>query len=199
MLFSSKVTRYAVTLLTGTAALWLAGFIIFGIVVNAMTPPATGDNTDAVIVLTGGPERINTGLDLLDSGIAQKLFISGVDSRVTAEELIALWNKDRDAPPCCISLGHKAANTRQNAQETQHWVAENNIKSARLVTADYHMPRAFLEFSYTLPDLNIKIHPVASVTYLGKPRKFWYYIFEEYHKTLYTWFRLTFFPHKTGS
>ena len=42
------------------------------------------DSTDAIVVLTGGAERVETGFRLLADGLAPRLFVSGVhpDSRL---------------------------------------------------------------------------------------------------------------------
>jgi uncharacterized SAM-binding protein YcdF (DUF218 family) len=165
--------------------LWLAGLAAFanGIHGQSRIAPARR-SADAIIVLTGGPDRVNTGFDLLAKNIAGDLFISGVGSNVTLEQLLALWRQKAGAVPvCCVTLGHEAQNTAQNADETRAWVENNNIHSAYLVTADYHMPRALLEFRRALPGLKVHPYPVPShangLMILG-----------EYGKTVLVWLRL---------
>ena len=43
---------------------------------------------------------------------------------------------------CCIDLGDEAVDTRSNARETAAWVRATAIQTVRLVTSDWHMPRA---------------------------------------------------------
>ena len=64
------------------ALLWLGGFAWF--VKAAQDSAATMDSTDAIVVLTGGAERVETGFRLLADGLAPRLFVSGVhpDSRL---------------------------------------------------------------------------------------------------------------------
>ena len=121
--------------------------------------PAPDTATDAIVVLTGGKGRITAGLDLLVAGKGRKLFVSGVNPGVTIESMIgpaaARWVE------CCIVLGHAADNTVGNAVETAHWLAEQHYHSLRLVTANYHMRRALLEFGRALPgDVQVVPDPV---------------------------------------
>jgi uncharacterized SAM-binding protein YcdF (DUF218 family) len=140
--------------------------------------------TDAIVVLTGGPNRIETGLDLLRDGAAQKLFVSGVDPRVTADKLIAAWGGDKNAVSCCVTLGHQAQNTAQNATEARDWAEKENVRSVRLVTAAWHIPRAWLEFHETLPGVKIVSHPVAASDAEIVEPWFWITAFAEYNKAI---------------
>src|ERR1700690_2685445 len=85
--------------------LWAAGFACFIHYVDSLVMPDDKIKTDAIVVLTGGANRINTGLDMLDTGLAGKLLISGVGPNVTQEELFSLWRHDSKTVPCCITLG----------------------------------------------------------------------------------------------
>ena len=61
--------------------LGLGGFIWFLRAVQGSA--ADGGAADAIVVLTGGAERVETGFRLLEEGLAPRLFVSGVhpDSR----------------------------------------------------------------------------------------------------------------------
>jgi hypothetical protein len=65
-----RLGSYAITLLM----VWLAGLAVF-IVSSVLVRVDTESPTDAVVVLTGGRLRLETGLALLDQGKAKKLFI----------------------------------------------------------------------------------------------------------------------------
>jgi uncharacterized SAM-binding protein YcdF (DUF218 family) len=116
--------------------------------------------TDAIVVLTGGPQRVATGLALLAEGKAGKLFISGVHPGVELADLL------RTVPPqpgwigCCVVLGHSAGNTIGNAAETAGWMRAEGFHSLRLVTGSYHMRRSLLELHRAMPDVRIIPHPV---------------------------------------
>lgn len=140
---------------------WLGGLAWF--VQLAAAPPADpGRTTDAIVVLTGGSERLSTGLALLAGQRAQKLFVSGVFQGVEVTELLRRVRLPADELACCIVLGHAADDTRGNARETAAWMEREGFRSLRLVTANYHMPRSLLEFHRALPaGVEILPHPVA--------------------------------------
>src|SRR5215472_12825202 len=138
-------------------SLWLAGLIWFA------SPPAddpVAAPTDAIVVLTGGSLRLQSGIDLLREGKGQKLFVSGVNRQVDLEDLLGSSGNVPDWAICCIVIGHQADNTFGNAQETARWIRSQGFRSLRLVTAWYHMPRSLLEFDRALPDIAIIAHPV---------------------------------------
>lgn len=170
------------------ASLWLAGYLHYAVGLSAMASQkerlSYDQKTDAIIVLTGGPDRINTGLDMLAGGVAPRLFISGVNRNVTLEKLLALWNHDITDVPCCVILGHEARNTNENAREARDWVMNNDIDTIRLVTADYHMKRALVEFRHALPELSVIPYPVIS----NRKRPFML-LLNEYNKMLFAWLR----------
>jgi len=116
--------------------------------------------TDAIIVLTGGTLRLETGFALLAQHSADKLLVSGVDKSVPIEEVLRVTGITRDDLACCVTLGYMAEDTGSNASESAAWVRNNRIKSVRLVTSGYHMPRSLLEFRAALPDVEIVPHPV---------------------------------------
>ncbi len=179
----------AAAFITACILLWLAGFVAFSVHVKGLRDSG-GAQTDAIIVLTGGPDRINAGLDLLADKQAKYLFISGVDTRVSVEQLISMWRPDIKRPPCCIILGHQAQNTLENAAEARDWIEMNEIKSARLLTADYHMPRAQLAFAKTVPNIDIRPYPVVSSDVHSHVSRYLYVTLREYNKTLLTWLQL---------
>ena len=124
------------------ALAWSLGFGLFAV---SLPVPAGKDYTDAVLVLTGGKGRIERGLDVLEAHQAARMLVSGVDPSVRVAELAKL----QGAPPalfkCCVDLGKEAVDTRTNADEAARWLAKRGYKSVRLVTTDWHMPRARLE------------------------------------------------------
>lgn len=154
-----RVVRYAAGLFLLLLIAWSAGLIWF-----AAQVPSGGTSalkkTDAIVVLTGGTGRLDTGLQLLEDGLAQQLFVSGVARNVDVSTLLRVAQRKPDELACCISVGYQADDTAGNAKETAIWVGAKGIKSIRLVTASYHMPRSLVEFRRALPDLTILPHPV---------------------------------------
>lgn len=142
-------------------AAWLAGLAWFTSILPTRVEDATR-RTDAIVVLTGGSGRVAEGLDLLAAGRAQKLFISGVDTAVNLQELLRVSQRPPAELECCIALGHQANSTVGNAIETAGWMRDNGLRSLRLVTAAYHMPRSLLHFRRAMPEIEIIPHPVFS-------------------------------------
>lgn len=128
---------------------WVIGFLWF---VVALPQPADGAKTDAVIVPTGGPGRIARGLEVLDQRLAARMLVSGVDPEVRPGEFAAEFEVGAERMACCVTLGFAAVDTRSNAAETAKWVAQNEVRSLRLVTTDWHMRRAASELERALPD-----------------------------------------------
>lgn len=176
--------------------LWLAGWVLFLIGVTVAHPDKIDEPTDAIIVLTGGQNRINTGLDLLAAGKARYLFISGVNKDVKTEELVRLWKPKFEYIPCCIVLGVSANDTEGNAKESSEWVREQGVSSVRLVTSNYHLPRSWLEFTHALPRHTIISHPIKPTSADYDSKHFLRLSFGEYNKTLLTWARLYIYPWK---
>ena len=178
---------WSALLLLAVAALWLGGFLWFA----QQIPQTVGDlesETDAIVVLTGGSLRVQSGLSLLAAGKAKKLFISGVYHGTDVAALLRVSHQAPEHLACCIVLGHEADNTLGNALETAQWMHQEGFRSLRLVTASYHMPRSMLEFSRAMPEVRIVAHPVFperdhADRWWTSPRAF-AHVLAEYHKYL---------------
>lgn len=147
-----------VTTVLAAVAGWAYGLFLFAVELpRAVEQPETA--TDAIVVLTGGSQRLAEGLRLLTADRAHKLFISGVYRGVDVAELLSVT---RQGPTLTdrIALGHDAGDTSGNARETAQWMAQEGFSSLRLVTAGYHMPRSRLEFRRAMPEVALIAHPV---------------------------------------
>ena len=127
---------------------YILGFAWFAFL---LPQPAALAKADAVVVLTGGANRIDRGLETLEKGYARKMLISGVDRDVRPRELAAQYKRSMKLFGCCVDLGFRSVDTRSNALETARWVQRNNVKTVRLVTSDWHMRRARFELNRALP------------------------------------------------
>nr|WP_246514410.1 YdcF family protein [Neoroseomonas soli] len=138
-----------------------AGFV--GFVVAAANPaaPAMGE-TDGIVVLTGGSERVVTGFRLLAEGRAPRMLISGAHPGAGLAEIAAAANLDPAPFAGRVAIGYAAASTRGNAVEAAAWARAEGARSLRIVTAGYHMPRAMLELRRALPETELVPHPVPS-------------------------------------
>lgn len=158
---------------------WMIGFAWFAIDL----PQAAGDGveTDSVVVLTGGAQRIDHALSVIEEKKARHLLISGVDRDVKPAELAAQYEGSEKLFDCCIDLGFQAVDTRSNALETARWAARREDTSLRLVTSDWHMRRARLELDRALPaEIKIVSDAVGTSPSLGT-------LFKEYNKFLTRW------------
>ena len=132
-------------------------------VASMPTEPQTSTvKVDAAIVLTGGAARIEHGFARVSEGVADQLFISGVNDETTPEHIIMTVKQSvKNISDEQVTLGYKARSTIGNAMEAGWWIGENRITSIRLITANYHMPRSLLEFNDSLPaDIHIITDPV---------------------------------------
>ena len=153
------------------AALLVYAFGFLGFAVS-LPKPVSGEPTDAVVVLTGGPGRIARGLAVVEQGLAKEMFVSGVDPEVRPAEFAAEFDVSARTMECCVKLGYLAVDTRSNAGEAAQWLKENDFRSVRLVTTDWHMARAGSEFAETLPpeirvvEDAVSSHPNLATLYL---------------------------------
>ncbi len=171
--------------------LWVSGYVLFiasGITISHVN---TSEKTDAIIVLTGGNNRIQTGLKLLHDGVSENLFITGVHPSVTKSDITNMWEEISELPDCCITLGHEATTTRKNSEETDRWLKEHKINNIILVTSNYHMDRALLEFRHKMPNININTYTVIDKTSPLVNFSFWKISFIEYHKFMFRYFVIT--------
>jgi len=163
--------RLQALLLLAPPALLALGFA--GFALSVLDPPAAGGGrTDGIAVLTGGSERVAMGFRLLEEGRAERLLISGAHPGAGLAEIAAAAGRDPAALAGRVTIGHAAATTRGNAAEIAAWVRAERLRSLRVVTAGYHMPRAMLELRRALPQTELVPHPVPSSA-LRAPGALW--------------------------
>ncbi|SDB61736.1 YdcF family protein [Belnapia rosea] len=171
-------------------ALLLLGFGWFLLVV-ARGPAEPGRQTDGIAVLTGGAERVETGLRLLREGRAEHLLVSGVHPQVTLADVARLAAMEPEALADRVALGPRATTTRGNAREIAEWARAAQLRSLRVVTAGYHMPRALLELRRSLPEIELVAHPVVPARLrdpaAGGRARTWSLLAGEYLKFLAAW------------
>jgi uncharacterized SAM-binding protein YcdF (DUF218 family) len=149
---------------------FIAGFIAFAVnttnVLEAETPRA-----DAIVVVTGGEDRIGAALGLLRQRSGRRLLISGVNPRTSAAAIRDQTGERRQLFECCVDIGREASDTIGNAEETRDWAEARGYRSLIVVTSSYHMPRTLIEFSRAMPDRAFIPHPVLSR--LMRDRSWW--------------------------
>ncbi len=110
---------------------------------------------DGVVVLTGGSSRVSDALDLLSAGYGRRLLISGVHPTNGYNDIQRTLPDSQRLLACCVDLDYSAVNTRSNATETRRWATERGFHSLIVVTSNYHMPRAIVELSHAMPDMDL--------------------------------------------
>jgi uncharacterized SAM-binding protein YcdF (DUF218 family) len=144
----------------GVAALAVDFFGFVGqMPVVEVAPPNTADG---IVALTGGPFRINDGLDLLAAGRGKRLLITGVNPQTRPHEISSLVPDHERLFTCCVDIDYSALNTIGNAIETRRWVKARGFRSLIVVTANFHMPRALVELEHELPDVALVPYGVVS-------------------------------------
>lgn len=133
--------------LAGLVLVWVLGFVLW---VVFLPGPADNRFTDAIVVPTGGAGRVARGLVMLEAGRAKRMLVTGVDRRVREGEFAVAQEASRRTIACCVDLGREAVDTRSNGSETARWIERRGYRSVRLVTTDWHMPRARFELERAL-------------------------------------------------
>ena len=106
-------------------------------------------------MLTGGSSRVSDAMELLAGGYGKRLLISGVHPTNAASDISRSLPDNQALLGCCVDLDRSAVNTRSNAAETRRWARERGFKSLIVVTSNYHMPRAIVELSHAMPDVEL--------------------------------------------
>ncbi|MBQ8671594.1 MAG: YdcF family protein [Alphaproteobacteria bacterium] len=180
-----KIILSAFMLFDAILSIWVIGFILFWFNINEYNMDAQ-QQKDAIIVLTGGQHRIEQGIKLLEDDKANVLFISGVSEKTSIDDLVSGSEIDTNLKNK-IELGYMATTTVENAAEIKNWITEKNIKSAYLVTSNYHIPRSLAELSAVNLNTDITPYPVYSERIAAKWWQSWetfIFLAKEYNKYL---------------
>lgn len=113
--------------------------------------------SDVIVILSDdnyGGDRATRASELYRSGMAPHILASGRNLRSYASiaELMEHDLKDRGVPAnAIIPLGHRAEDTREEAETVSQAIAAHGWKKVLLVTSNYHTRRADYIFERTLP------------------------------------------------
>lgn len=146
--------------------------------------------SEAIIVLSGDDGRLEKAAELHHEGLAEIVILStATEYHTTKEEAIELG-----IPANNIIEEKQAVSTYSNATLTKEIMVEKGLKSAIVVTSNYHSRRASITFNEIFQgtgiDLSYAIAP-SSFTTDGKMASFEHQItFKEYVKITGYWLRL---------
>ena len=135
---------------------WMGGFLTFLMSLPDEATDSPQVTTDAIVVLTGDKGRIAAGIAALERGQGKRLLISGVNPSLANATIYNAIGSDTDL----IDLGREALDTTGNVLEAANWANTYNFKSLLVVTSDYHMPRALIQFSRLENHIHIYSLPV---------------------------------------
>ena len=157
-----------------------------------------------IVILTGGTNRIKDGLKIIEdfrkgNKNNYKILVSGTGTGFTKNSLKKKLgpNFNPKLIQCCIDLDSVSKNTFTNASETFKWAKKNDIKEFILITSNYHMPRAILEFENIMPNLKIYTYAITPdrheiENWLSSYQTFGL-VFTEYFKYIVANLRIKFF------
>ncbi|MEM1285393.1 MAG: YdcF family protein [Pseudomonadota bacterium] len=156
----------------GLLVVWVSfAFVGFVQDVNALSAPTPDNETsklaDGLVVVTGGPDRIEVALDLLTDGAADRLLISGVHTGTGVAALVRRTQADPALFDCCIDLDRNAMDTAGNAREAAAWVDTHGFQSLLVVTSAYHIPRTLSEMRHLLPEVDLVAFPIGPAGAMG--------------------------------
>src|SRR5579871_3060349 len=116
-------------------SIWVGGFCLFVTTIPDLIEDQT-THTQAIVVLTGGRERLKTGFRLLCEGMGDYIFISGVHPGESLKSILktpevqsVISGQDKEWLKSHTEIGYAATNTKENATETLDWVHHKSISS----------------------------------------------------------------------
>jgi uncharacterized SAM-binding protein YcdF (DUF218 family) len=142
----------------------------------------TAHGTDAIVVLGRGVRadgsigliargRVDRAVELFNRGVAPRVIFSGRSSllsdhapTVTEASAMAAYAVSRGLPPSASHLEENSHDTIGNAYFVRvAWLDPNRWRSIRVVTSDFHVPRAAWLFRKILgPDYDVSFSPASS-------------------------------------
>ncbi len=142
-------------------AIVFGGFLFFADSVTTLKPPLA-PHADAIVVLTGGYQRIDQAVELLQKGAGKRLLISGVHPTTTRAQIRKMTQAAPELFDCCVDIGYDALDTIGNAEEATNWIHAKGYTSVLIVTNNYHMPRSLAELAYVDPETRFVPYPVVN-------------------------------------
>jgi uncharacterized SAM-binding protein YcdF (DUF218 family) len=146
---------------------------------------ANDNKSIGIVALTGGRNRIETAVKLLNDGLGERMLISGVKPGTKVQTITKRENVElsTDKP---VDLGYIATDTVGNAKEVGTWANIHEIEKILVVTSFYHIPRSRLELEKEISNKEL-LFVAANTPFISKKWKNWrstYFMTKEYIKFL---------------
>ena len=106
---------------------------------------------DCAVVLTGGPNRVRKGFDLLSQGQVKKLILSGVNPRSSLREIFPQMAFYGNLSDDDVILEKRSNTTYGNVQQTLALIEALRCRDLVVVTSRVHMYRAMRTFKANFP------------------------------------------------
>ena len=170
-----------------------SGFLIFNKVVfyyaekskDMLLTNANANDTIGIVALTGGRNRIETAVKLLNNGVGERMLISGVKPGTKVQTITSRENVELSTDKT-VDLGYQATDTVGNAKEVKTWANLYGMQKIYVVTSFYHIPRSRLELERELPNKDLSFI-AANTPFISQKWKNWrstYFMAKEYIKFL---------------
>ncbi|MBI5419395.1 MAG: YdcF family protein [Deltaproteobacteria bacterium] len=114
-------------------------------------PVPSGPPADAILVLTGGENRILEGFRAWKEGKGKELYILGAGGGARIERVLPGHSALSAEELRRVHIEGWSENTLENAFSAKTVVKNRGFERIVLITADYHMPRACLALRTVLP------------------------------------------------
>ena len=125
-------------------------------------------NADIIIVLSGGEERMEVASKLLDEGYSNKILLTNVYgfspqdiSDVESNEFAEVIYRD-----------DQSTSTLASAKYSKKMMEETKLKSALIVSSEYHMRRVKMNYERTFKGNSYELTYIASDSHYH-PQRWW--------------------------
>ncbi|MEQ1878820.1 MAG: YdcF family protein [Bdellovibrionia bacterium] len=148
---TTKVKWAVVAALLLTGLVWLFVHESRRVLSSKFTSWDIDPRGDCAVVLTGGPNRVRKGFDLLSQGQVKKLILSGVNPRSSLREIFPQMPFYGALSENEVILEKRSATTYGNAQQTLALIEALHCRDLVVVTSRVHMYRAIRTFKAIFP------------------------------------------------
>lgn len=158
---STKLLFMFIVLLAFIFLSWIfyEAYFLRSLPVTSWTEDARGD---CALALTGGHGRIRAGFDLLQRGDVRKLIISGVNPKVTVDDVFPQIDMYPGVQRFNVIIENNSRTTYGNVVHSLPLLRNLRCHKVILVTSELHMPRAKRLFEKYSKDLEFEVHSVYS-------------------------------------